>query len=273
MSNHQRRSILIIITSVCILSLGAAFIYVQGVLAESLLPESPIIQETYQPGSGLPVGKILSVRGDVLILHAKIENGFWAKIGLPLYEGDTIITLEKGAAVFRLSDGSRLTLLSNSKIRIDRCMFSSASKRSISYLDMALGEARFQVKLLAGFEPREFKVRTKTAVTHAQAADFIIRAGESSTEVSALKNTQLQLTSLAVPEKPMLLSDFQQIKIGQFDLAFSATEVKKEEVDKILMEFRPSLDNYVFGPGSARRGDVDESDDLIIETLGGDINL
>ncbi len=82
-----------------------------NVFSVSLLPDGLIIEESFKPGSGVSVGKIQLVQGDVIIIHEADElRGYRAKDELPIFKGDTIITPEKGRVLLNLEDGSILTL-------------------------------------------------------------------------------------------------------------------------------------------------------------------
>ena len=59
-------------------------------MSERSLPSDTVIADTFQAGSGLPVGKIQSVRGEIYIFHRDPSVGYQAKTGLPLYQGDIL---------------------------------------------------------------------------------------------------------------------------------------------------------------------------------------
>jgi len=45
-------------------------------ISEQTLTGDIVIQETYQPASGLPVGKIQSVRGEAIVFHRDPTVGY-----------------------------------------------------------------------------------------------------------------------------------------------------------------------------------------------------
>ena len=57
-------------------------------IAERSLPADTVIRDSFQAGTGLPVGKIQSVRGETFIFHHDPSVGYRARTGLPLYQGD-----------------------------------------------------------------------------------------------------------------------------------------------------------------------------------------
>ena len=87
---------------------------------ERTLPENFVLQEAYQTGTGLPVGKIQSVRGKAAIFHRDPAVGYLAKTGLPLYQGDTIRTFSEGRILCRFGDGSQIVLAPQTTLKIIR---------------------------------------------------------------------------------------------------------------------------------------------------------
>src|SRR5210317_973992 len=73
-------------------------------ISEKLLPADAIVKDVFQGGSGLPVGKIQAVRGEVIVYHQEPTVGYRVKAGLPLYHGDTIKTRINGRILCRLID-------------------------------------------------------------------------------------------------------------------------------------------------------------------------
>jgi hypothetical protein len=249
MENQKRASSFAVLVVIILYFFGHAYFHCHGAYAEALIPEGITFRESYQAGLGLPVGKILSVQGLAILLHSDGVNGYRAKIGLPLFEGDTVITLGKGRIAFKLIDGSILTLASDTKLTIEQCMFNSTHKQSSSQLFMNAGMARFEVKKLAEFELRDFKVQTKTAAMSGRSADFIIRAAEASTEVTVLEDTQLELVSLTFSESKTILSDFQRVVIEAGDILFDIEAINSDEIEEILNKFRPGRTTDVFDVG------------------------
>ena len=224
-----------------LLFVGSAFCFDDSSF-ESMLPDGLVIEDIYKPGSGSPVGKVRLVQGKVVIVHANRLRGYWAQKGLPLYKGDTITTRKKGRIRFKLNDGSTLTMASGTKLVINRSVYHPSKKRRSSFLRMSLGRARFWVSKLIGFKRSEFRVKTRTSVMGVRGSDFIIRATPNLTEVTTLKDTRLEVMSLAAPEvKPTLLSDFERTIVGEGALPSEVERVSPEEIELISKEFTVDL--------------------------------
>ena len=80
--------------------------FTQAEISEMMLPEDAIVKEIFQGGSGLPVGKIQAVRGEVIVYHREPTVGYRAKTGLPLFYGDMIKTRINGRILCQLIDGT-----------------------------------------------------------------------------------------------------------------------------------------------------------------------
>ena len=78
----------------------------ETVISENSLPADAMIEDFFQGGSGLPVGKIQAVRGETIVFHREPTVGYQARAGLPLYPGDTLSTRNNGRILCRLSDGT-----------------------------------------------------------------------------------------------------------------------------------------------------------------------
>jgi hypothetical protein len=205
--------------------------------AQSLVPQEVIINQTYRPGPGLPVGKIQSVWGAVVILHADMIEGYPAKVGLPLFNGDTIITTEHARFGCKLNDGSIIRLASNSKLSINRSIHHTKRKSSFSALSLIPGNGYFKIAKLAEFEPREFKVKTDVVVAVGSEADFILMVAEGINEILALQASVLQVASLEDPDQKIILSDFQRAVIQQGELPSTVEMIPGEEAAQLVSQF------------------------------------
>jgi hypothetical protein len=205
--------------------------------AQSLLPQEVTLNQTYRAGPGLPVGKIQSVWGDVVILHADMIDGYPAKVGLPLFNGDTIITTENGSFGCKLNDGSIIRLASNSKLSINQSTHDTKRKSSFSALSLIPGSGYFKITKLDEFEPREFKVETDVVVAVGRGADFILMAAEGVNEILALQASVLQVASVEYPEQRIVLSDFQRAVIEQGILPSTVEMIPTEEAAQLVSQF------------------------------------
>jgi len=228
-----------------------------------MLPDGLIIEDIFKPGLGAPVGKVLLVQGKAVIMHKRMLRGYWAKKGLPLFKGDTIITQQKGRIRFELNDRSIVSLASRTKMVINKSVYDPTKKSRLSFLKMALGRGRFLVRKLFDLRRSRFSVKTPTAVVGVRGSDFIIRAAPKLTEVTALEKTRLEVVSLAAPEvKPRLVTDFERTTVEIGAPPSNVETVAPEEIEQMKSEF-------TVGPGSVepeggmdvREGEAEESED------------
>jgi len=203
-----------------------------------MLPQGLIIEDIFTPGYGSPMGRVLVVQGDVVIMHKDMLRGYRAKKDLPLFKSDIIVTQEKGRIRFEMNDGSTLTMGSITKLVIDRSVYDVKKKSRSSFFRLALGKARFWAKKLMDFKHSRFKVRTPTAVVGVRGSDFIVKATIKLTEVTALEKTVLEVVSLAFPEaKPMVVKDFEQTVVEEGALPTDVEIVTPEKIEEMKKEF------------------------------------
>ena len=219
-------------------------------MSERSLPSDTVIADTFQAGSGLPVGKIQSVRGEIYIFHRDPSVGYQAKTGLPLYQGDILYTRKNSRLFCRLVDGSRLAMAPDTRLTLRQSNSNSARKSSVSFLSLKQGRARFYVNPRPEFSTFYFKVQTETAFVKAQAADFVIKADPGKTEISAFENSRLEVTSLAEPEAAHFLSDYQRAVFSPASASPVVKTVSPIDAQVLMAEFNLVPDNTLFASGS-----------------------
>ena len=232
-------------------------------MSERSLPSDTVIEDTFQAGTGLPVGKIQSVRGDIYIFHRDPSVGYRARAGLPLYQGDILHTRKNARILCRLVDGSRLAMAPGTMLTLLQSNSNSARKSAVSFLSLKQGGARFYVNPRPELSIFEFKVQTETAFVQAQAADFVIKADPGYTEISAFDNSRLEVTSLAEPEEVHFLSDYQRTVVRPDSVAPVVETVSPIDAEVLMAEFRLVPDNKLFASGSTNH----RAPDITEETL------
>ena len=133
---------------------------------------------------GHTIGNAIAVHGDVLVMsHGDMAPKTLAE-GDQVFEGDHIET-GKGARVrLLLEDGSLVQVGGASVIDLEWVLYAPALDSRNVILSMPGGVVRFVVEQLV---PRSsFEVKTQTAITSAQATDWIISARPEATAVLAL---------------------------------------------------------------------------------------
>lgn len=213
-------------------------LFIVNVSFGSMLPEGLVIEDVFQPGYGLPVGKVHLVQGEVVIMHKNQMRGYWAKKDLLLFKGDAIVTKDKGRIRFKLNDKSVITLSSNTKLVITKSVYDPAQKTRSTFINMALGKARFWAKKLADFKHSQFKVKSLTAIIGVRGSEWVQEVTEDSTRVITLEDTMLEVVSTTAPEvEPTILEDFEQTVVYVGELPTEVMMVSPEEIDKIKQDF------------------------------------
>ncbi len=204
----------------------------------SMLPDDLVIVDEFKPGYGLPVGKVLLLQGEVVVMHADQLRGYWAIKGLPLYQGDTIVTMETGRVRFNLKDGSVLTLTSDTKMTINISVYDTKKKIRSSFFNMVIGKVLFLARKLSDFKSSQYKVKTLTAVVGVRGSQWVEEVTEDSTTVTALENTTLGVISTAYPEvEPTILKDFDQTIVYEGQLPSKVVKVSNKELKQFEKDF------------------------------------
>jgi hypothetical protein len=215
--------------------------------SEPLVPEGLTVQDAFEPGLGPPVGKVLLVEGEVLIIHTDMLRGYRAQKDLPLFGGDTIVTLQSGRIRFELNDGSTLTLIPETKLTISRSVYDPTKKSRASYVDMSVGKVRSVVTKLTDFKHSVFKVKTPTAVCGVRGSDFITFASINVSEITALEKTALDVLSSAfLEEPPLLITDFERAIVERGKRP-RKEKISREKAEQMKREFLFPED--LFQPG------------------------
>jgi hypothetical protein len=241
--------------------------------AQSMQPESLTVNEIYQPGPGLPVGKIQAVWGYVAIVHVNGPDAYLARAGLPLFNGDTIVTPESGGFGCKLNDGSVMKLASNSKLQLNHSTHDARRKSSISSLSLGFGKAYFKIAKLDDFEPREFRVETDTIVTGGRQANFAILMSAESTEIVALKDTLLEVMHIADPERKIFLSEFQRLVIEEDMLPSTVDIIPEEKAEQLISKFEHFSESSISEISRSKIHDTEtveedlQSEDIQVEEI------
>ena len=199
--------------------------------------KKPAIEKVFKDGTTSRIGLVLTVKGDVFILHSKDPGIYMVKEKINVFEKDTITTEGNGAIQLALKDGSIVTMSSNSKLILSQSMFDAKKKSRNVILDALSGKIRFVVNKLEGFRKTGFKVKTFTATLGVRGSDFIVSALPELTEVSTLKNTELELASLAFPDRPVILKEFEKSVVKKGMLPTEPVKVPPADVDDMKKVF------------------------------------
>ncbi len=254
MKNKIKKHILVFLLSFTLINLSPV-IWHQNAEAQSMLPADMVIKKVYQAGTGLPLGKVQSIWGDVVIVHAGAEDAYRASVGLPLFRGDTIITNHNASFSCQLKDGSTVKLSENSKLKINLSAHDNQRKSSISSLSLIAGKAYFQIATLEGFDPREFKVETESLIAGGRQAHFAIFILEQTTEIIAFKDSLIEIMSLDDPDQKIFLSEFQRAEIEGGELPSTVEIFPEQQARQLLSEFRQYSENRLSNVGTTASGE------------------
>lgn len=206
-------------------------------VSAELLPTGLVIETEFKPGPGEPVGKVALVQGKAVVIHKNKNQGYYAVKDLPLYKGDTLITLKRGRIQFRLNDNSTFTLASATRLVINSSVYAPEAKTRFSFFKLIYGKARFVVRKLTGFRKSDVSVKTRTAILGVRGSDFVVRATDTATEVAALDDTVLEIRSLAALEmEPTLLQDYEKVMIEMDTLPSPIEKITEAEKIELIRD-------------------------------------
>jgi len=215
-------------------------------ISEKTLPGDIVIEKMYQPGSGLPVGKIQSVRGEAIVFHRDPAVGYRIEAGLPLYAGDILRTREAAWILCRLIDGSHIVQTSKTTLTILKSRYNPGRKTSVTVLYLEYGGARFKLNPMPDLSAYEYKVQTEKAFTLAREADFVVQANPAATEITAFEKSRLEVTREAKPEEVSFLSDFQRIIISEENISPTVETLAREDVENLMSAFGTVPARHIF---------------------------
>lgn len=257
----------IILQSVILaISVGPAFSSVVPKNSQDSTPGNPSgsmeDKQKFTPGFGRPVGEVILSLGKVVITHKNKSKEFPAKKGLPLYNGDTLITEKDAKIRFRLNDGSIITLSSSTKLVIDKSIYKPKQKRRSSFLRMVIGKARFVITKMFTFREKEFKVKTGTFVAGVRGSDFIIIAKKKSANLTALNDTSVVVIGLASPDKSVTVNDYQRTIVPKGRRPGKVTDVPMDEIKRLekIFDMKKDGGGKTGGKDSKRNKEESEED-------------
>ena len=253
---------------ICLLCAMAAILFAGVAIgATPELPKGLVMNDTFKPGYGARIGKFRTVQGKVVVMHADMKEGYWAKKKMPLYKGDIIVTQKRSRTNFVMNDKSIISLSSNTKLVLTKSVYDEKKKRRSSFLGLTIGKARFIVSKLLSFKRREFKVKTVTAVCGVRGSDFIIVATDKFTEVTALENTKLAVFSLArVDAPPVIVQDFERTGVEMGQLPYETEIVPPAEIQELKKDVATPSDETVSGEQQdVQQEELSEEEDVATE--------
>ncbi|MDY6904565.1 MAG: FecR family protein [Thermodesulfobacteriota bacterium] len=232
--------------------------------ARVIIPDNLTIQPSYRHGVGQSVGTVKVAQGKAFIMHSDRQNGYTAQKGLPLYNRDTLFTRDGGRMVVSLKDGSEMTLAPDSSLMINKSVYDPKGKNRLSFMEMFSGKARFLVKKLAEYKYSRFNVKTSSSVVGVRGSDFIVERMGDDSQVTALQDTTLEVSSLDFPDAPpVIIRDFQQLGMRTGQPLGQPLNVPKDQIQKIMQGVDNADDTGDTGDDAVgdQSGQGDESGD------------
>ena len=233
--------------------------------SEQTLTSDIVIKDRYQPGSGLPVGKIQLVRGEAIVFHRDPAVGYRIQTGLPLYAGDILRTRERTWLLCRLIDGSHIVLSPKTTLTILQSSYNSRRKISVSFLYLEHGGARFKLNPIPDSVAHEYKVQTEEAFILAEEADFMVKASPEATEVIAFEKSRLEVTGMAQPEEVIFLSDFQRTIVAKEIISPTVETLSQETVETMMAGFHTAPLYTLLAVGTKNDDRDPKTEDTLIE--------
>ncbi|MEE9574968.1 MAG: FecR domain-containing protein [Gammaproteobacteria bacterium] len=234
-------------------------------ISEQTLTSDIVIKEMYQPGSGLPVGKIQSVRGEAIVFHRDPTVGYRIQTGLPLYAGDIMRTRATAWILCRLIDGSNIVLTPETTLTILQSSYNSARKTSVSFLYLKHGGARFKLNPMPALSSYDFKIQTEVAFTWAREADFVVKANPEATDIIAFENSRLEVTTMAQPEEVTFLSDFQRVIVTEEIISLTVETLSREDIETLMADFHPTPQSTWLTDDTKNNSQDHKTDDTLVE--------
>jgi hypothetical protein len=234
-------------------------------ILEKTLTGDIVIKERYQPGSGLPVGKIQSVRGEAIVFHRDPSVGYRIQTGLPLYAGDIMRTRATAWILCRLIDGSKIVLTPQTTLTILQSSYNSVRKTSVSFLYLKHGGARFKLNPMPDLSSYDFKVQTEVAFTLASEADFVVKANPQATDIIAFEKSRLEVTAMAQPEEVTFLSDFQRVIVTEEIISPTVETLSRADIETMMADFHPVPQSTLLAAGTKNNRQDHKADETLVE--------
>jgi hypothetical protein len=220
--------------------------YSQTNVSEQTLSSDMLLEDKFQPGSGLPVGKIQLIWGEAFIFHRDPTVAYRIQAGMPVYAGDIIHTRANAWVRCRLIDGSQITLAPDTDLTVGQSICSSARKTCSSFIFHRQGYAHFMLTPPADLTSYEFKVQTDFAAGTAKGAEFVVTAAADVTRFGTLEKSRMEVTNLSQPEEITFLSEFQKTAFSNNIVAPTVETVPGDEIEVMLARFFPVIPSALY---------------------------
>jgi hypothetical protein len=187
--------------------------------------------------NGKAVGKITSVKGEVLIFHKDEAKGIKAKVKDVVYEYDTIQTLQESRVQILMDDDSLINLGENAKISLREYLYAPEENLRSSTLDLLSGKARFIVGKIFTTKDSKFQVNTSTSVIGVRDTNFIVWVvSPELTTVIGIDGTVVAKNVLETLVYESVVGENYSSEIASNKCPTTPVVMPAEEMQKILMD-------------------------------------
>lgn len=243
--NIKTNPVLLILVAAAILILGALPLGAQVSMQQA--PQAGTIIDTFEPGYGEPVGRVVTVTGTAAVVHPGADVQYRIVQDTPLFKGDTVKTFPDSRVELGFADASRISVGASTVLTIDEALYDVKVTERSAFMTLASGKLRCWVKKLVAFRRSEVRVKTSTSIAGVRGSDFVVWETPEFSEITALDKTSLEVIHLAAPEAgPVILTDFTRVKIESGQNRPVPTGVDPEEISRIMQEL-PFSDRIPLG--------------------------
>ncbi|XOF34966.1 MAG: FecR domain-containing protein [Candidatus Electrothrix sp. YB6] len=187
------------------------FLTAEHALPASLLPDGieKVEGDTekmngLQVARGTPAGVAQQVQGTVWVVHKGGTKAYRLQEHYHVVAGDTLITEQDSRVNLLMHDKSMLTLTAQSKLVVEKFLYSRKLGTRDTKLRLIFGKVRAAVSKIPSGEPN-YRVKTPTAVVGVRGTDFVVA-------VTPIISRQLKAMCLFIPRgstsRHILLSSY-----------------------------------------------------------------
>ena len=178
-----------------------------------------------------PAGFVALYRGQAWVERAgqKLEP----RTGLPVYQGDFLVTGRRGRLKVLFSDDALVSLGSRSRVEITRHLYDPAGGRRSTRLHMLGGKLRALVQRLVAGNQADFEVHTKNAVAGVRGTEFVVEEAAGQTRLYTLSGA---VAFARAGREPVLVAAGYMKAIDPGDRDSNVTRVADAELKRLRAE-------------------------------------
>lgn len=193
----------------------------------------------------------------------KISQDMWKPLatGKPIYQSDSVRTGEESTAIFRLNDGSTISIAENTEVNMAQLLVPNGEGGYETQIDIRKGNVNFAVKKQK--QKSNFRFRTGTATASIRGTEGFVGTGDGGMFFAGLKTGKLEIAgakqNVSIGKGETVLGGDSLVSL-KLESSGDARFAKK--LRKILSKKDASLDKVV--------ADVKAADSLFQEEIKSD---